>query len=238
MTRDAQDACGNLLSGGPIFSIVFGIVLAGCIVGTASARKTEKTLTTPDGRPVRKIYIDAGTAGMAASATAQLSQDTCLTLVSSPQQADAVLELSIALPVGGDSGGGFGGSGSQTQSFGHAHHRPKRTASASCSDGNGSTSCASASSVQGAGAAPEPAADWTRNIGPSYTVSLVSPGNDEQDLWDPDGHEKHSSWSNQLREAAGCPVCPGERFNPRRDKMTYRQWMQAKCPGLLTAEAR
>lgn len=237
MTRDAQDARGNLLSVAPIFPIVFGIVLAGCMLGTASAKKAEKTLTMPDRRPVRKVYIDAGTPAMAAAATVQLNQDTCLTIVSSPKQADAVLELSIELPmVGGNAVGGSDAFGSQAQTFGNAHSRPKRTASTTCSDSNGNTGCNSSYSVQGGEAVPEPAADWSRNMGPSYTVSLASPGNDEQDLWDPDGRKKHSSWSDQLREAAGCPVCPGERFNPRRDKMTYRQWMQTKCPGVLTAE--
>lgn len=243
MTRDAQDARGNLLpgrlSGVPILLILFGVVLTNCVLGTASAaKKAEKALTTPDGRPVRKVYINAGTPAMANAATVQLNQDTCLTIVSSPKQADAVLELSIALPmVGGDAAGGpdVFGSQPQAQTLGNAHNKPKRTASASCSDSKGNTGCTSSYNVQGGDVAPEPAADWTRNMGPSYTVSLALPGNDEQDLWDPDGHEKHSSWSNQLRKAAGCPVCPEEGFNPRRDKMTYRQWMQTKCPGVLTA---
>ncbi len=243
MTRDAQNARGNLLSGRPsgasILPVFFGVVLAGCVWGTASAKKAEKTLTTPDGRPVRKVYIDAGTPAMANAASAQLNQDTCLTIVSSPKQADAVLEVSIALPmVGGDAAGGSDvfGSKPHAQTMGDAHNSPKRTASATCSDGNGgSGGCTSSYSMQGGELPEQPAAEWTGSMSPNYTVSLASPENEEQDLWDPDGHAKHSSWSNQLREAAGCPVCLGERFNPRRDKMTYRQWMQTRCPGMLAA---
>jgi hypothetical protein len=221
--------------------IIFGILLFGCMPGTSSAKKAERTLTTSAGKPVRKVYVDAGTPVMANAASTRLDQDTCLTIVSSPKQADAILEVGIALPsVGGDSAGGpdVFGSQSKAQTLGNAHGKPKRSASATCSDGKGGTmSCSSAYSSQGGEAPEQPAADWTQGISPSYTVSLASSEDSTQDLWDPDGREKHSSWSDQLREAVGCPVCPGEDFNPRRDKMTYRQWMQTKCPNVLTAGA-
>jgi hypothetical protein len=222
-----------------ILPVVFGMVFVCCITGTASAKKAETTLTTADGKPVRKVYVDAGTAAMANAATARLNQDTCLTIVSSPTQADAVLEVGIALPsVGSDSAGGPDVFGSQPkpQTLGNAHSSPKRSASATCSDGKGGTvACTSSYSVQGGDAPEQPASDWTQGLAPSYTVSLASPGNDSQDLWDPNGRSKHASWSDQLREAAGCPVCQGEAFNPRREKMTYRQWMQAKCPNVLSS---
>ncbi|MGB8481609.1 MAG: hypothetical protein WCE63_22630 [Acidobacteriaceae bacterium] len=241
MTRDLYNARRNMLPGrlvnSPMRLIVLGMLIFCCMPGTGSAKKAERTLTTPDGKPVRKVYVDAGTTVMANAATAQLNQDTCLTIVSSPKQADAILEVGIVLPsVGGDSPGGSDvfGSKPHTQTMGNAHSSPKRSASATCSDGKGGTvACTSSYSVQGGEAPEQPAADWTQGISPNYTVSLASTGNDSQDLWDPDGRIKHASWSDQLREAVGCPVCPGEAFNPRRDKMTYRQWMQAKCPNVL-----
>ena len=99
------------------------------------------------------------------------------------------------------------------------------------------SSCKSSYAV-GGDAPQQPASDWTQGITPDYTVSLASSEDSTQDLWDPNGREKHASWSDQLREAVGCPVCPGADFNPRRDKMSYRQWMQAKCPNVLNAGAK
>ncbi len=246
MTRATLNVQGNMRPARllclSMLTIICGILVFSCVFGEAWARKTEKTVTKPDGKPVRKIYVDAGTPVMANAATAQLNQDTCLTIVSSREQADAVLEVGIVLPsVGGDSAGGSDVFGSQpkAQTLGNAHSRPKRSASATCSDGKGGTvACTSSYSEQGGEAPEQPAADWTQGISPNYTVSLASLGTDSQDLWDPDGRIKHASWSDQLREAVGCPVCPGEPFNPRRDKMTYRQWMQAKCPNVLTPGAQ
>jgi hypothetical protein len=243
MTRAAQNARGNRLpgrlAGSLMLPIFFGILLLGSMLGVAfGAKKTDKTLATPDGKPVRNVYVDADSIAMANAATVQLDQDTCLTIVSSPKEADALLEVGIALPsVGGDSAGpDVFGSKPKAQTLGNAHSSPKRSASATCSDGKGGTvSCTSAYSKEGGEAPEQPAADWTQGLSPNYTVSLASPGTDSQDMWDPDGRIKHASWSDQLREAVGCPVCPGEPFNPRRDKMTYRQWMQAKCPNVLTA---
>ena len=245
MTRAALNARGNMRRGmrmrSSMLPIGCGILVFCFMPGTGSAKKAERTLTTASGKPVRKVYVDAATPVMANAAITQLDQDTCLTIVSSPKQADAILEVGIALPsVGGDSAGGSDVFGSQpkAQTLGNAHSRPKRSASATCSDGKGGTvACTSAYSAQGGEAPEQPAADWTQGISPDYTVSLASPGNDSQDLWDPDGRIKHASWADQLREAVGCPVCPGEPFNPRRDKMTYRQWMQAKCPNVLNAAA-
>jgi hypothetical protein len=208
--------------------------------GTGAAKKAERTLTTASGKAVRKVYVDASTPVMANAAITRLDQDTCLTTVSNPKQADAILEVGIELPsVGGDSGGGpdLFGSQPKAQTLGNAHSSPKRSASTTCSDGKGGTmDCKSSYSV-GGDAPEQPASDWTQGITPSYTVSLAPAEDSTQDLWDPNGREKHSSWSNQLREAVGCPVCPGEQFNPRREKMSYRQWMQAKCPNVLSGGA-
>ena len=240
--RAVLNVPGNMQPGRRMSSstlpILCGVLLFCCVSWANAAKKGDRSLTTADGKPVRKVYVDAGTPVMANAATIRLDQDTCLTIVSSPKQADAILEVGIELPsVGGDSGGGSGLFGSQpkAQTLGNAHSSPKRSASATCSDGKGGTmDCKSSYSV-GGDATEQPASDWTQGITPDYTVSLASPEDNTQDLWDPDGRAKHSSWSNQLREAAGCPVCPRAGFNPRRDKMTYRQWMQAKCPNVLTA---
>ena len=245
MTRAALKVRGNIKSGTrsslSMLATAFGILVIFCMPGTVTAKRAEKTLTTASGKPVRKVYVDAGTPVMANAATTRLDQDTCLTIVSSPKQADAILEVGIVLPsVGGDSGGGPDVFGSQpkAQTMGNAHSDAKRSASATCSDGKGgSMACTSSYSVQGGDAAEQPAANWTEGITPNYTVSLAPAEDSTQDLWDPNGRDKHASWSDQLRQAVGCPVCPGQEFNPRRDKMTYRQWMQEKCPNVLTAGA-
>ena len=245
MTRAALKVRGNMRSGGRMSSstlpIFLGILVFCCMPGTGSAKKAERTLTTPAGKPVRKVYVDAGTPVMANAATTRLDQDTCLTVVASPKEADAILEVGIALPsVGGDSGGGgtdVFGSQPKAQTLGNAHSNSKKSVSATCSDGKGGTIDCKSYSSQGGDAAEQPASDWTQGISPNYTVSLAPSEDSTQDLWDPNGREKHASWSDQLREAAGCPVCPGADFNPKRDKMSYRQWMQAKCPNVLNSAA-
>ena len=244
MTRAALNVQGTMRAGrrmrASMRSVGLGIVVFCCLPGTGSAKKAEKTLTAADGKPVRKVFVDAGTPAMANAAILRLNQDTCLTIVSSPKQADAIVEVGIALPsVGGGSGGGpdVFGSEPKAQTLGNAHSSPKRSASATCSDGKGGTMDCKSSYTVGGDAPEQPAADWTQGITPNYTVSLASSENSTQDLWDPNGREKHSSWSNQLREAVGCPVCPGEEFNPRHDKMSYRQWMQEKCPNVLNSAA-
>jgi hypothetical protein len=245
MTRAVQNVRGKMRPDRrmhlQVLPIVCGVLVFWCMPGTSSAKKAERTLTTANGKPVRKVYVDAGSPVMANAAATRLNQDTCLTTVSSPKQADAILEVGIALPsVGGDSSGGpdIFGSQPKAQTMGNAHSSPKRSASATCSDGKGgSVDCKSSYSLQGGDAPEQPAANWTEGISPRYTVSLASSEDSTQDLWDPNGREKHSSWSNQLRQAVGCPVCPGQGFNPRRDKMSYREWMQAKCPDVLNPTA-
>lgn len=244
MTRAALKVRGKMRPGvrmhSPVLPVVLGILVFCCMPGMSSTKKNDKTLATAAGKPVRKVYVDAGTPVMANAATTRLDQDTCLTIVSSAKEADAILEVGIALPsVGGDSGGGSDVFGSQpkAQTLGNAHSNAKKSVSATCSDGKGGTIDCKSYTAQGGEAPEQPAADWTQGITPDYTVSLAPAEDSSQDLWDPDGREKHASWSDQLREAVGCPVCPGEQFNPKRDKMSYREWMKAKCPNVLTAGA-
>lgn len=245
MTRAALNMRRNIRHGGRMRSsmlpVICGVLVFCCMPAMGSAKKGERTLTKENGKPVRNVYVDAGSPVMANAAITRLDQDTCLTIVSSPKQADAILEVGIALPsVGGDSGGSdVFGPQPKAQTLGNAHSSAKRSASATCSDGKGGTvACTSSYSVQGGDAPEQPAANWTQGVSPNYTVSLASSESSAQDLWDPNGREKHSSWSDQLREAVGCPVCPGEEFNPRRDKMSYRQWMQAKCPNVLASSPK
>jgi hypothetical protein len=245
MTQRAVHLRRHIRSSRPItFSMlpVFcGILVFCCMPGTGIAKNAEKPLTTANGKAVRKVYVDAANPVMANAATARLNEDTCLAVVPNPQQADAVLEVGITLPsVSADSAGGPDIFGSQptAQTLGNAHSEAKRSASATCGDGKGGTmDCKSSYSVQGGDPLRQPAANWTEGISPSYTVSLAPSENSTEDLWDPNGRDKHSSWSNQLRQAVGCPVCPGEKFDPRRAKLSYRQWMQAKCPEVLKAPA-
>jgi hypothetical protein len=216
-------ACGMLLC------------LAGPLPRASCSKKPPKTVTTANGGPVRKVFISAASPDMASSAATQLTQDTCLTAVADPKQADAVLDVGIALPDlgggGSSSPGGFGSS-ARPHTLGGANNNPKpqRTASATCSDGKGSTSCSG--SYSGAkGGLIQPAADWPGNAGTALDVSLASSADASQELWEPNDRSK-KSWSDQLRAAAGCPVCPGEHFN-RKQYPTYRQWIQAKCPAVL-----
>lgn len=200
------------------------------------ANKHGKAITA-DGRPIRKVYIRAGGPDMGNAAATQMAQDTCLTRVSSPEQADAVLDVGIALPSEGGGGGGAPG----TDFFGAAPHaqtmgqgdsaQPHRSASATCSDSKGSSGCTG--SYTGA-AGGQASSDWGANSGATFDVSLASPGKASQDLWDPKEPSK-KSWSQQLRAAAGCPVCPHGHFD-RRKYHTYRNWIQTECPDVMAAQ--
>ncbi len=210
-----------------------------CVPVSWCAKKPSKGVTTANGAPVRKVYIQAGSPEMASSAATQLTQDTCLTTVPDASQADAVLDVGIALP--GLDGGGFtppDGSDSSphphTMGGGNNKPKPERSFSATCSDGKESRGCGSSSSYTAPrGGLAQPAAEWAGNVGSQLDVSLASPADSSQEIWAPDQRSK-KSWSDQLRAAAGCPVCPDDHFNPRKYP-TYRQWMQEKCPAVLAA---
>ena len=156
----------------------------------------------------------------------RLDQDTCLTIVSSPKQADAILEVGIASALCRRrlrrrrlGRFWFAAQGSDA---GQCPQQFKKSVSATCSDGKGGTIDCKSYTSQGGDAPEQPASDWTQGISPNYTVSLASSEDSTQDLWDPNGREKHASWSDQLREAAGCPVCPGARFQSqtRQDELS------------------
>lgn len=206
---------------------MLGIVL----VPSYAAKKPVKTISTPDGRPIRKVYIRTASQQTAASVTTELTQDTCLTIVSDESQADAVLDVGMNLPR-------LGGLPPQpnvfvpsatAQTLGNSKMEPQRTATVNCSNGK-EGGCTGTDTIQGG--------DLGEDLPPGFgktdsrqDVSLISTGKDSQQLWQPDNRGKRS-WSDQLRRAAGCPVCPGEHFRPHK-KRTYREWIQAKCPSVL-----
>jgi hypothetical protein len=204
--------------------------------GVAVARHREaKTITTPDGRPIRKVVIHAtGLPGQTPAVAAQVNRDTCLTVVSADSQADAAVDVGMALPsVAPDAtaGSDIFASAPHDQTMG----KPARTgvsasASATCTDDKGGGCNGTYAPAPGNLAATTGPA-WVKNTAPGVDISLASIGSAVQELWEPDAKSKHS-WSDQLRVAAGCPECPGSRFNARRDG-SYRAWIAARCPAAM-----
>ena len=215
-------------TGAAVYLALFCCSVAWC------AKHAEKTLTAENGGPIRKIYVRSASADMTSSAANQLTQDTCLTVVPDAKQADAVLDVGIALPgLGGGTGPApdtFGPS-AQPQTMGGNKSKPQRGITATCSDDKGSGGCSRSTSGFGRGGLEQPPAEWPGNVGSDLDVSLTQPGDNAQELWEPNA-DKKKSWSDQLRQVAGCPVCPGEHFN-RHKYQTYRSWIQEKCPAVL-----
>ena len=214
---------------GTIRAICPGIVLV-LIVATASAgAKSSRMLTTANGKPIRKVYIYTDSPVTTDSAATQLTQDTCLTVVTQPSQADAILQLGMVLPLVAENGG-------RPDASGASSHKKKKSKNKNGSHSGVSVTCnnddESCGSLPTGAVGPEQDARWTGNVGGNEDVTLVSTASEADELWEPDAHTKQS-WSDQLRVAVGCPVCPGDHFNARRDK-TYQAWMQTNCPGVLT----
>ncbi len=213
-----------------------GVILL--LGGSASARHREiRVVTTADGRPIRKVAVQApGLAGQSASVAAQITQDTCLTVVLDEKQADAVVDIGMALPsVAADNptGPDIFASAPHAQTMGkRGHTGMKASASATCTDDKG-RGCSGSYSPEPGNLASATGPAWVKDAAPGLDISLASVGPQVQELWEPDAKSKRS-WSEQLRIAAGCPVCPGSHFNPRRDG-SYRAWIAAKCPAELAA---
>lgn len=209
----------TILKGVPVTFLNFAWFTLLCISVALPAaqgeKKPSKPVTTADGRPIRKIYIHSASFDMTNSASIRLAQNTCLTTVSNPEQADAILNVGAALPGldGGVATPGVFGPSARRQTTGNA----QRTAS------------------EPAGDVDEPPSGWPGNAGENLNVSLAAPGNTSQKLWEPTPHS-NKSWSDQLRIAAGCPVCPDEHFNRHKYK-TYRNWIQAECPTVLSSSS-
>ncbi len=197
-----------------------------------SARKPSKTVTAADGRPIRTVYIQAASADMENSAAGQLALDTCLTVVQSAKEADAVLDLGIALPAVEDAGPTMPNVFAPTV---HAQTAVKgnksgatASASATCTDSKGG-SCSGSYSAPAGDLSAQPGA-WGPDAGTKLDVSLTLPGEASEELWEPNARSK-SRWSVQLRFAVGCPVCPGASFDRHKYK-TYREWIQSECPSV------
>jgi hypothetical protein len=189
-----------------------------------------KTVTAPDGKAIRKVYVQAKSPQSVSSAIANLAQGTCLTIVPSPDEADAVLSIGEALPVepGGLATPHVFGPSARQRAPSHVNSQGERNPSSNCDN------------QQAAGCGP-PAGDdaqagpgWPGNAGGNLEVSLASVGPNPEELWQPQRHSGHS-WTHQLRHAVGCPVCPGKKFDKHKFK-TYRNWMHKECPGVLHSE--
>jgi hypothetical protein len=201
----------------------------------AWGKKKPSKITTPDGGLVRNVYIQSSVPDATMAVAAQLAQDTCLTAVTSAKHADAVLDLSVALPgLGGGSPTAniLGSSPSATpQTLGNAKSGQERSASVTCSDNKGSGGCVG-SDKTGDGSLTGPFPSGVPGTGTTnYDIFLASSQNLSNQLWEPDSHSKRP-WTDQLRVAAGCPVCPGEHFD-RKKFHSYRDWIESRCPAML-----
>ncbi|MHB8303258.1 MAG: hypothetical protein ACYDC6_10545 [Acidobacteriaceae bacterium] len=218
-------------------AVSVALLALGVIVPKCAAKKPRKTIATGDGRPIRKVYIRTASANTALSVAGALAQDTCLRAISDENQADAVLDVGIALP------GIEGGMPMPTvfvpsataQTRDNAKTQSQRTASANCTSGKDG-GCSNSYNAQGGDLGAELPAGFARSGGSGLDISLISTGKASHKLWEPEAHAKHP-WIDQLRVAAGCPVCPSGHFNPRKDG-TYRRWMESKCPGVLASGAQ
>ena len=223
--RVGRTISGGLLAPPPIW---LGIALLLIVTAAPTWAKSSRTLTTANGKLIRKVYIYTDSPVTTDSAATQLTQDTCLTVVTQPSQADAILQLGMVLPMVAENGG-------RPDASGAAVHKKKKSKNKNGSHSGVSVTCnnddESCGSLPTGAVGPEQNARWTGNVGGNEDVTLVSTASEADELWEPDAHTKQS-WSDQLRVAVGCPVCPGDHFNARRDK-TYQAWMQTNCPGVL-----
>jgi hypothetical protein len=216
-------------------ALLTGLVLAGMLASSHAlgSHRPSRAIATPDGRPIRKIYVRAPSMQDADSAATQIAQDTCMTVVSTPDQADAVLDVSVALPdvAGGAPSPGIFTPANKVQTLANARTESHASASANCTDSKGKGGCVSSTQVDAGDVTDLPATQLPGAGGSGLEISLASVHDESQELWEPNARAKRS-WTQQLRVAAGCPVCPGERFNPRKYP-TYRAWIAARCPAAL-----
>ena len=202
------------------------IALCGSIAAWGR-KKPAKTIATPDGSPVRTVYIQSSIPDATTSIAAQLTQDTCLTLAPSVKQADAVLNVGVALPTVDD--------GSSTpQTLGNSKGGHVHASSFSCSDDKSSGGCTSTSKTDAGNLNGVSSQAGPGRQAVNYDISLATVQHEASELWEPDAHSKFP-WAEQLRAAAGCPVCPGEHFDRKKDK-SYREWIATRCPAMLQTQ--
>lgn len=210
------------------------LIVCVVLVPSCAAKKHVKAISTPDGKAIRKVYIRTASPETANSVSADLTLDTCLTAVRNEDQADAVLDVGMALPglLGAAPTPNVFVPSATAQTMGNSKNGHIHSASATCTDGkNGG--CSNSYNVQGGDLGADLPPGFAKTGGQELDVSLISTGKASQELWQPRNRSKRP-WLDQLRKAAGCPVCPGEHFNRRKDR-TYRNWIQAKCPNVLAS---
>lgn len=225
----------KMLGNGYVFRLV-ALVCIGVALPMLAGTKNSKPLTTPDGHPIRKVFIRTASAHTGSTVAADLARNTCLTAVSNENQADAVLDVGVALP-------GLGAMpptpsvftpSVNGQRLSNPKNKPERTVTASCTSGSNG-GCIGSNGMQ----ADDLGTDLPPNFvatGSRIDVSLIALGKGSQKIWAPREKSKRG-WADQLRKAAGCPVCPGHRFN-RRHYKNYSDWVQAKCPDVLASGSR
>jgi hypothetical protein len=205
-----------------------GIALLLLCCGTMAwgGGKPSKTIPGPDGTPVRKVYIQTALPNAATSVAAQLAQDTCLVTVANMKDADAVLDLGVALPTeeGGLSSPNIFGTPAKAQTLSNAKGNSQLSATVTCNDDKGSKNCAGSNNIPAGDLLLQAPSGVTVGPDTNYDVSLVSKQDNSQQLWSPEAHNKRP-WTEQLRIAAGCPVCPHGHFDRRKYK-SYRAWIE------------
>jgi len=215
-------------------ALVFVLSSAGAAL---AAKKSTKPLTTPDGRPIRTVYVHAFSAAVANAAKLQLQSDTCLTPTSEPRQADAVLEFSVALPaVGNDSlpTPNVFAPPVGPQTLESKNSTPQQNASFNCTSGKGGKQCSSSYDIPAGDVADLPSQSALAGGPAGVDIFLTTPGPASQQIWEQAARKKQT-WTDQLRSAVGCPVCPGERFDRHRYK-TYSNWMEQRCKSVMLME--
>lgn len=213
---------------GRSISRIAGSIFLAVAVPLAWGATGSPAVTNPEGHAIRKVYVRTHSPQRVSDAIAHLAQDTCLTIVPNPKEADAILNLRQALQepvVSGMPTPHVYGPSVRGESAGNVNSRGQRNPSPTC-DNQRSTGCNTPQ-----GDVTPPPAGWPGNTGGNLRVTLDTVGPDSQELWAPKP-ESRKSWTHQLREAVGCPVCPGERYDRHKYK-SYRNWIHKQCPSVL-----
>jgi len=205
------------------FTLLLAVLAAS---GIASAQtKCEASI---NGYRIRTVYVTGNQFNAVVWAYKHLSEETCMTPVTDPAKADAILETINPYQ-----------SASQQPSDGPLTVTCSSSAgSSSCIDSEGNEldvdcdSSGNCSSYYG----PSPGVailhafdEWVKNASYQAEVKLYTP--DHKLIWKSEtqkGATWHDLWPDKLREATGSPVCPRNPFSAHRYK-NYRQWASERC---------
>lgn len=228
------------------FASMVGVLIVSSASVALAAKKPAKPLTTPDGRPIRTVYVHAFSADVADAARIQLRRDTCLTPTPQPNPADAVLQFSVPLPTGSQDSLAepniFAPAvGPQTLENGlkpvankndsSQNTAPQKSASFNCTSGKGGKQCSSSYDLPAGDIADLPSQTGMVEGASGMDIFLTTAGPAPQQIWE-SAPRKKQSWTDQLRAAVGCPVCPGEHFDRHRYK-NYSDWIEQRCKNML-----